>query len=76
MIDIIYYNTLTFDSYLQGCQPYKNRPCDHYSGSGMTNCSSLRRTPMTICREKCINKNYKVKYDDDLHKSNYIIIIF
>lgn len=62
-----------FDSN-EGCQPYKNRPCDHYGDSGMTNCSSLRRTPMTICREKCINKNYKVKYDDDLHKTsvNYI----
>uniref|UniRef100_A0A2S2PPW0 Cathepsin B-like cysteine proteinase 6 n=1 Tax=Schizaphis graminum TaxID=13262 RepID=A0A2S2PPW0_SCHGA len=61
-----------FDSN-EGCQPYKNRPCDHYGDdSRMTNCSSLRRTQMTICREKCINKNYKVKYEDDLYNTSVV----
>ncbi|XP_060862942.1 cathepsin B-like cysteine proteinase 3 [Metopolophium dirhodum] len=60
-----------FDSN-EGCQPYKNRPCNHYGNSNLKNCSSLRRTQMTVCREKCVNKNYKVKYEDDLHKTSIV----
>ncbi|KAL5244509.1 hypothetical protein ACI65C_011919 [Semiaphis heraclei] len=56
----------------EGCQPYRNRPCDHYGDSSLTNCSSLRRTQMSVCREKCVNKNYKVQYEDDLHKTSVV----
>lgn len=26
----------------------------------------------TICKHKCINKNYQIDYDEDLRKSNYL----
>lgn len=30
----------------------------------------------TICKDECLNKDYKIGYKEDLHKSNLIYDLF
>lgn len=60
---------------LQGCQPYQRRPCNHYGSNNIKNCSDFGPMQKTICKDKCINNNYKIDFNDDSHKSNYKLYI-